>query len=113
MNHHGGYGYKQEVTPLVYDERMMPTVPLADSSHNDPVRRVQTRAPWYNPQHWRRRTWAIILGVVVIIIIIIVAVAVTESKKKGGYPDYTALKYTIQDTCMSSARLGGRFQVFY
>lgn len=55
------------------------------------------RSKW-NPKSWRKRTWAMVVGAIVAIIVIVVAVAVVVSKK-NRYPNYTALTYSLADTC--------------
>jgi hypothetical protein len=55
----------------------------------------------WDVRQWRKRTWGFIVAALVVIIIIIV-VAVVEVNKNNRYPDYTPLKYTIEDTCTHS-----------
>ncbi len=56
----------------------------------------------FNPKTWSKKQWLFLgLGLVAIIIIIIV-VAVVEVKK-NRYPDYTALTYSLSETCMLSS----------
>jgi hypothetical protein len=55
--------------------------------------------PW-NPRYWGWKKWAALLVALVIIVVVIV-VAVVEVEKKNRYPNYSALTYTLADTCLS------------
>lgn len=83
-------GVKSGEVPA-YDEIMLPR-------KGQDVRHAPSRMPWYNPRYWRKRVWAGVATIVVIIIIVVVAVAVSESRK-NRYPDYSALEYSLADTC--------------
>ena len=56
-------------------------------------------SPW-DIRHWSWKKWAMLIAGVVIIIVIIVVVVV-EVTKKNKYPDYSALTYSLADTCTS------------
>ena len=56
--------------------------------------------PW-DVRHWGWGKWAALVGGLVIVVVVIV-VAVVEVQKKNKYPDYSALTYTLADTCMSA-----------
>ena len=60
-------------------------------------------SPW-DVRQWSWKRWAmLIVGVVVVIVaVIIIAVEVT---KKNKYPDYSALTYTLADTCAFTSLL--------
>lgn len=62
------------------------------------VRHVQTSMPWWNPRYWRKRVWGGVVAAILIIIAIVIAVAVTQTKK-NAYPDYSALSYSLSETC--------------
>lgn len=65
-------------------------------------------SPW-NVRHWSWKKWAGLLAAILIIIIIVV-VAVVEVDKKNKYPNYSALTYTLADTCsLASYNLFCRF----
>jgi hypothetical protein len=53
---------------------------------------------WYNVKAWSKKVWISIAAGVMILIIIIVIAAV-EVNKKNRYPDYSALKYSVSETC--------------
>jgi hypothetical protein len=53
---------------------------------------------WYDVREWGKKIW-IGIGVAVAIIIIIVVVAVVEVEKANRYPDYSALSYSLSETC--------------
>ncbi len=49
-------------------------------------------------RHWGWGKWAgVVAGLVIVVVII--AVAAVEVEKKNAYPDYSALSYTLADTC--------------
>jgi hypothetical protein len=52
----------------------------------------------WNPLHWRLRTW-LIAGAVFIIILIAVVVGAVEGVQANAYPDYSALNYSLVDSC--------------
>ncbi len=58
---------------------------------------------WYQAGQWRKRTWALVVGLIVIIIVVAVVVPVTlVTKRNNGppaYPDYSKLNYTLAETC--------------
>lgn len=85
-------GHKPGGTPPQYDEIMF-------SRSNGDVRHAPTSMPWWNPRYWRKRVWAAVSAVIVIVIVIAVAVGVTQAKKNNAYPDYSALSYSLSDTC--------------
>jgi hypothetical protein len=55
---------------------------------------------WYDVREWGKKIW-IRIGVAIIIIVIVVAVvvAVVEVEKANRYPDYSALSYSLSETC--------------
>ena len=55
-------------------------------------------SPW-DMRYWSWKKWAALIVGVVIIIVVVIIVAV-EVTKKSKYPDYSALTYTLADTCM-------------
>lgn len=61
---------------------------------------AQTKTPWWNARYWRKRTWAIVVTIIVIILVVCI-VAPLEVAKANKYPDYTALNYTLSDSCKS------------
>jgi hypothetical protein len=54
--------------------------------------------PWYDFKYWGKRGWLTLVAVIVAIIVIIIVVAVVETKA-NKYPDYTALSYSLSETC--------------
>lgn len=59
--------------------------------------------PWWNPNYWTKKVWAIvIIGIAIIIAIVVpVAVVVTRNNTEANkYPDYSAVNYTLKETCM-------------
>jgi hypothetical protein len=56
---------------------------------------------WYDWRGWGKKAWGALAGAVIAIIVIIVVVAVVEvnKAKANRYPDYTALNYTLSETC--------------
>jgi len=79
--------------PPQYDEAMFP--PRGAPGN---VRQARASMPWWNPRYWRKRVWAGIGVVLVVVIIVAVAVGVTQSKK-NRYPDYSAITYSLSETC--------------
>lgn len=57
---------------------------------------------WWDMRAWSKKKWAIFVAGIAALIIIIVVVAV-EVEKKNAYPDYTALSYSLKDTCKLSS----------
>jgi hypothetical protein len=55
---------------------------------------------WYNVKAWGKKIWIGITAAVIILIIIIIVAAV-ETNKNNSYPDYSALKYSVSETCKS------------
>jgi len=53
---------------------------------------------WYDVREWGKKIF-IGIGVAVAIIIIIIVVAVVEVEKANRYPDYSALSYSLSETC--------------
>jgi hypothetical protein len=62
----------------------------------------------WNMRYWSWKKWAALVAGVIIVVVIIVIVVV-EVEKKNKYPDYSALTYTLADTCKCSPSL--TFQV--
>jgi len=55
---------------------------------------------WYGVREWGKKIWIRIgAAVAVAVIIIIIVVAVVEVEKANRYPDYSALSYTLSETC--------------
>ena len=70
---------------------------LPPRSHNmDYGSRDKYGTPWYK----KKLTWAVAALGVIIAIVVPVAVVVSRNKGHGNaYPDYTALNYTLLETC--------------
>jgi hypothetical protein len=54
---------------------------------------------WYDVRHWGKKAWGIVAGILVVLIVVIIVAAV-EATKSAKYPDYTALSYTLSETCL-------------
>lgn len=54
-------------------------------------------SPW-DIREWSWKKWAALIGGIVIVVVVVV-IAVVEVEKKNKYPDYSALTYTLADTC--------------
>lgn len=78
--------------PPTYEEVALQSRPQTE------VRHVQTSMPWWNPRYWRKRVWLGVVVAILVILAIVIAVAVTQTRK-SAYPDYTALNYTLSETC--------------
>ncbi|KAI1262099.1 concanavalin A-like lectin/glucanase domain-containing protein [Xylariaceae sp. FL1019] len=59
--------------------------------------RQNAAAPWWQPKHWGKKTWAIVAGIIVVVLIIIIVVPV-EVAKANRYPNYSELDYSLVDT---------------
>jgi len=55
----------------------------------------------FNPRYWRLRTWLIAAAIFCVLLIAIVVGAV-EGVKANAYPDYSALTYSLKDSCKLS-----------
>ena len=54
----------------------------------------------WDVRHWSWRSWAILIAGLILVVVIVVIVVV-EVMKKDKYPDYSALTYSLADTCES------------
>lgn len=70
------------------------SIDLDDPSTKD----VSNRVASSNPLQWHKRTWAGISVAIIVAVVIGVAVGVSVTKA-NRYPDYSALSYTLEDTC--------------
>ena len=52
----------------------------------------------FNPRYWQLRTWLIAAAVFCCLLIAIIVGAV-EGVKANAYPDYSALTYSLKDSC--------------
>lgn len=76
------------------DNRMPPGPPPAYK-----VDREDTLAPrWWDVKHWSKKAFLLAALALAAIIVIAVVVAI-EVEKKNRYPSYTALSYSLTDTC--------------
>ena len=101
---HGSYGRINNN----YEDNHFPasSPPAYGDSHQAPAPtrnmargRERYSTPWYR----KKRVWAAVALVVLIAIVVPVAVVVTRNKEHANsYPDYTALNYTLLDTCKYS-----------
>ena len=79
------------------------------SSMGPPPEYKVDREDTLNPSPWDMRQWdwkkwaALVVGVVIVVVVI--AVVAVEVTKHNQYPDYSALTYTLADTCKSSLLL--------
>ena len=61
--------------------------------------REGTLAPhWWDVRGWSKKKMLLVVVGLVILAVVIIIIAV-EVSKKNSYPDYSALTYTLTDTC--------------
>lgn len=63
------------------------------------VDREDTLAPkWWDARHWSKKTY-LFVGLGLAVLIAVLVVIIVEVEKKNAYPNYSALSYSLQDTC--------------
>jgi hypothetical protein len=70
----------------------IPVVPVAESPERKP-----TGVPWYNPRGWAPRQKFISICAIIVVIVVIIVGAI-EGVRANRYPDYSPLKYQLEDT---------------
>lgn len=85
----------------------IPMQPNLDPWGTDKARQDMAPSPrpgnQWNPMNWSKRNKIIAAVATGIILIIIIVVAAVEGSKASAYPDYKALSYHLDTTCMCCA----------
>lgn len=91
---------KPDEPPPAYDDIMLNRGGAASDGHLHHMHH-SSGAPWWDARYWSKKVW-LAFGVVVIAVVAVgVGVGVSVSQR-NAYPNYTALSYSLVDTCTSA-----------